>query len=253
MRKEDQPLVSVIMPSYNSARFVSEAIKSVMNQTYQNWELLITDDCSKDNSVEVINKYTAQDSRVKLEALKKNVGAASARNISLEKAKGEYIAFLDSDDTWNLDKLEYQIDFMRKRNLPFTFSNYEIMEENGDKQNKIISVPTELSYKQYLKNTIIGCLTVVINRKIVGDFQMPLIKSSHDMALWLLIMKRGFHAYGIKKCLASYRLVSTSNTSQKRKAAKDVWKVYREIEHLSLIYSTYCFLGYAINATIKRL
>ena len=245
-------LVSIIMPSYNAARFIGESINSVLLQTYSNWELLIVDDCSKDNSVEVVRKFANIDKRVVLFSLEKNVGAAAARNVAIEHAQGQYIAFLDSDDVWDEYKLEKQLAFMKQYSYAFTFSNYYVMEENGKKTENIVKVPSSLSYHQYLRNTIIGCLTVIIDRQQTGDFKMPLIKSSHDMALWLLIMKRGFKAYGLKDVLAGYRLVSTSNTAKKWKAAKDVWKVYREIEGLSVLYAAYCFCGYAINAVLKR-
>lgn len=246
-------LVSIIMPSYNAARFIGESINSVLLQTYSNWELLIVDDCSKDNSVEVVRKFANIDKRVVLFSLEKNVGAAAARNVAIEHAQGQYIAFLDSDDVWDEYKLEKQLAFMKQYSYVFTFSNYYVMEENGKKKENIVKVPSSLSYHQYLRNTIIGCLTVIIDRQQTGDFKMPLIKSSHDMALWLLIMKRGFKAYGLKDVLAGYRLVSTSNTAKKWKAAKDVWKVYREIEGLSVLYAAYCFCGYAINAVLKRI
>ena len=246
-------LVSIIMPSYNAARFIGESINSVLLQTYSNWELLIVDDCSKDNSVEVVRKFANIDKRVVLFSLEKNVGAAAARIVAIEHAQGQYIAFLDSDDVWDEYKLEKQLAFMKQYSYVFTFSNYYVMEENGKKTENIVKVPSSLSYHQYLRNTIIGCLTVIIDRQQTGDFKMPLIKSSHDMALWLLIMKRGFKAYGLKDVLAGYRLVSTSNTAKKWKAAKDVWKVYREIEGLSVLYAAYCFCGYAINAVLKRI
>ena len=110
-----------------------------------------------------------------------------------------------------------------------------------------------MSYHSYLRNTIIGCLTVIIDKESTGDFQMPDIRSSHDMALWLLIMKRGFYAYGLDENLAYYRIVSTSNTSKKCNAAKEVWDVYRKEENLNIIYSTYCFIGYTFNAIKKRI
>lgn len=245
--------MSVIMPSYNASGFIAESINSVFLQTYLNWELLIVDDCSKDNSVRIAQKFVDIDQRVRLFPLEKNVGAAAARNVAIEQAKGQYIAFLDSDDVWNEDKLEKQLIFMQQNSYAFTFSDYYVMEEDGKKIGNIVRVPTSLTYHQYLRNTIIGCLTVIIDRKQIGDFRMPLIKSSHDMALWLLIMKRGFKAYGMKETLAGYRLVSTSNTAKKWKAAKDVWRVYREIENLSVLYAAYCFCGYAINAVWKRM
>ncbi|WP_329903753.1 glycosyltransferase family 2 protein [Porphyromonas pogonae] len=255
MRKinDTDQLVSIIMPSYNASRFISEAIESVIAQTYSFWELIIVDDCSQDNSLKIINDYILKDDRIKVIPLKSNVSAAEARNIALRNAKGRFIAFLDSDDVWKSDKLMIHINTMRNNNWAFTFSNYELMREDGTLLNKVIEMPIEIDYSHYLRNTIIGCLTVVIDKKQVGYFEMPLIKSSHDMALWLLIMKRGFKAYSIKENIAIYRLVSTSNTSKKWKAAQDVWRVYRKIEKLNIFYSTYNFLGYTFNAIKKRL
>lgn len=246
-------LVSIVMPSYNSAHFIEEAIQSVLSQSYITWELLIVDDCSIDNSVEIIKQWTQKDKRIHLFSLEKNVGAAAARNIALENAQGRYIAFLDSDDVWEPEKLQKQVEYMKIHGYAFVYSSYYLMQENGKKLGKIITVPVSIEYHQYLRNTIIGCLTVLIDKKQTGDFRMPLIKSSHDMALWLLIMKRGFRAYGMSEVLAGYRLVSTSNTAKKWKAAKDVWRVYREIEKLSYGYALFCFCGYVWNAIMKRI
>ena len=244
-------LVSIITPSFNSARFIAECIDSVLSQTYANWELLIVDDSSSDNSIELIKKYS--DNRIILIALEENVGAAEARNIAIRKATGKYIAFLDADDIWLPTKLEDQIYFMQEKDIAFSFSNYQPISENSKKLFSVIKAPNIMTYSSYLKNTIIGCLTVVIDRDKTGEFEMPNIKSSHDMALWLLIMKRGFKAYGLNKNLAKYRLVKTSNTSSKWKAALDVWEVYRTIEKLSLIYSVWCFFNYVFNAIKKRI
>ncbi|WP_321317204.1 glycosyltransferase family 2 protein [Labilibaculum sp.] len=244
--------VSIITPSYNSSHFIQATIQSVLKQTYTDWEMIIVDDCSKDKSIELINSLILNDDRIQLIALETNVGAAEARNIALRKAKGRFIAFLDSDDVWYPQKLGVQLDFMIRNNYEFTFSSYDLMSEDGIKLNKVINVPNTINYHQYLRNTIIGCLTVIIDKEKVGYFEMPNIKSSHDMALWLLIMKRGFKAHGINELLASYRLVSNSNTAKKWKAAADVWKVYRKIENLSLIKAVYSFVGYACNALLKR-
>jgi teichuronic acid biosynthesis glycosyltransferase TuaG len=243
-------LVSIITPSFNSSRFIEECIGSVLSQKYDNWELLIVDDCSSDNTCELIKKYN--DTRIVLIQLENNIGPAEARNVAIRQAKGKYIAFLDSDDFWEPQKLEKQISFMEKEDIAFSFSAYQPMSEDGSKLYSIIHAPKIVTYSSYLKNTIIGCLTVVIDREKTGDFEMPNIRSSHDMVLWLLIMRRGFTAYGLDENLAKYRIVSTSNTASKWHAAKDVWKVYREIEKLSFFYSSWCFLNYAFNALIKR-
>tara|TARA_B110000459_G_scaffold120698_1_gene133009 strand:- start:135 stop:887 length:753 start_codon:yes stop_codon:yes gene_type:complete len=246
-------LVSIITPSYNSSKFIEGCIDSVISQTFQNWEMIIVDDCSNDNSREIISDLSTKDDRLKFISLKKNIGAAAARNIAIREAKGKYIAFLDSDDIWIKDKLEKQIAFMNEKDIAFSFTCYQPISEDGMEKYSVIKAPKKMTYHSYLKNTIIGCLTVIIDKEKTGDFQMPNIRSSHDMALWLLIMKRGFSAYGLDENLAYYRIVSNSNTSKKWKAAKEVWDVYRKVEKLNIIYSVYNFIGYAYNAIKKRM
>ncbi len=246
-------LVSIITPSYNSEKFIKQCIESVIAQTYINWEILIVDDCSRDDSCLVIEKIATHEERIKYFLLDENIGAAEARNVAIRQAKGKYIAFLDSDDLWEPQKLEKQISFMQKEDIAFSFSTYQPISEDGSKLDSIIHAPKIVAYSSYLKNTIIGCLTVVIDREKTGDFEMPNIRSSHDMALWLLIMRRGFDAYGLDENLARYRIVLTSNTASKWHSAKDVWKVFRKIEKLSFFYSSWCFLNYVFNALVKRI
>ena len=246
-------LVSVITPSYNSSKFIDECVNSVISQSYTNWELLIVDDCSDDSSKELLLDLERRDERIQVIFLDNNIGAANARNVAILKAKGKYIAFLDSDDSWDSQKLYKQISFMIKNEIAFSYTSYQSISENGLDIIRVINAPYKMSYNNYLKNTIIGCLTVVIDKEKVGDFEMPSIRSSHDMALWLLIMKRGFDAYGLNENLANYRIVSTSNSSSKLDAAIDVWRVYRKFERLSFFYSTWCFLNYAFNAVIRRI
>ena len=246
-------LISIITPSFNSSNFIEQSITSVISQTFKDWELLIVDDYSNDNSIKIIEKFTKIDNRIKLISLDENVGAAEARNIAIRKAKGRFIAFLDSDDVWKNDKLEKQLNFMQSKGFAFTFTAYQPMTEDGKMMHSIISAPEYMTYKSYLRNTIIGCLTVMIDREKTGHFEMPNIRSSHDMALWLNLMKRGFNAYGLNEILAYYRIVSSSNTAKKWKAAKEVWEVYRKIENLSFIYSSFNFIGYVYNAVKKRM
>ena len=246
-------LVSIITPSYNSAKFIKECVESVLAQTYTNWEMLIVDDCSQDNSKEKIVVLCENDERIKIISLDKNIGSAGTRNVAIQKAKGKYIAFLDSDDLWEPQKLEKQLLFMSKNNIAFSYTTYQTISEDGSIDINIIKAPKQMTYHSYLKNTIIGCLTVVIDREKISDIEMPNIRSSHDMALWLLIMKRGFVAYGLDESLAKYRVVSSSKTANKIKAAKDVWKVYREVEKLSFLYSSWCFVNYIFNAIKKRI
>ena len=246
-------LVSIITPSYNSEKFIQTCVESVIAQTYINWEMIIVDDASQDTSREKMVYLSHNESRIKTIFLDKNIGAAQARNIAIRQATGKYIAFLDSDDFWEPHKLEKQVSFMSKHNIGFSFTTYQSISEDGLNNLNIIKAPSKLTYHSYLKNTIIGCLTVVIDREKIGDFEMPDIRSSHDMALWLQIMRGGINAYGLDENLAKYRVVSSSNTGDKIKAAKDVWKVYREVEKLSFLYSCWCFVNYVFYAIKKRI
>lgn len=249
----NEPLVSIITPVYNAERFLSETIKSVKNQTYENWELLLVDDCSKDNSVSIIKEFQKNDHRIKYIKLEKNSGASVTRNTGIKNAKGRFIAFVDSDDIWESNKLEIQIKYMLDKKLGFTFTSYRYMKENGTKTNKIAKAPNKINYNGLLKNTIIGCSTVVIDRKIIGDFLMPLVKKGQDTATWLMILRSQKYAYGIEEVLVDYRLVGNSLSSNKIKALKRTWNTYRNVEKLNIFKCTYVFGFYVFNAIKKRL
>jgi teichuronic acid biosynthesis glycosyltransferase TuaG len=215
--------------------------------------MIIVDDCSTDNTKDIISRLSEKDKRIKHIFLKSNVGVSQARNHAIKKAKGRYIAFLDSDDIWMPSKLEKQILFMQENNIAFSYTGYQIVSEDRKKIISVIKAPKKMNYSSYLKNTIIGCLTVVIDIEKTGEFLMPKLRVSEDMALWLHLLKKGFFAYGLKDILAKYRDTSNSLSADKLKAAKDVWRVYRMIEKLSLIYSIWCFIHYAFNAIRKRI
>ena len=245
-------LISIITPSYNSEPYIEDCISSVLNQTYTNWELLIIDDGSTDNSRQIIERFANFERRIKPIFLEKNIGAAAARNLALENCCSSYIAFLDSDDLWLPTKLDVQLRFMKENNYDFTFSSYNVVSENGKNIISKISAPNKISYNQYLKNTIIGCLTVMINKDKFKSVKMPCLRSSHDMALWLNLLRDGRYAYGLNDCLANYRVVKTSNSSNKFKAIYDVWLVYRKHEGFSFVYSFYNWVFYIFNAVKKR-
>lgn len=245
-------LVSVITPSYNAEKFISATIESVRTQTYTNWEMIIVDDCSKDTTREILKEYAELDPRIKPIFLEENSGAAVARNTALKAAQGEYVAFLDSDDLWVPGKLEKQLAFMQKNDYAFSFTAYNLIDESGKPLDKVISVPKQIDYKGLLKNTIIGCLTVMIDTRKVEPLQMPLIRTRQDYALWLKVLRQGHVAYGMQEPLANYRIVEGSISSNKLKTAKRNWYVYREIEKLSLPYASWCFVNYAFYAIKKR-
>ena len=173
-----EDLVSIVLPVYNCEKFLEETIKTIQSQTYTNWEALFVNDCSKDKSAEIIKEASTKDSRIKLINLKENSGAAIARNTGMEEAKGRYIAFLDSDDLWDNEKLEKQLKFIKEGNYAFTFTSYEFVTEDGTKTGKIVRVPNKINYKQALKNTTIFTSTVIFDAKTLGKelIKMPNVK-----------------------------------------------------------------------------
>ncbi|OOE39325.1 glycosyl transferase [Salinivibrio kushneri] len=242
--------VSIITPSYNSIHYISDTIDSIRYQTLTDWEMIIVDDCSSDNSVSVIKSYTEKDSRIKLIQLKENSGAAVARNAGIEAAQGRYIAFLDSDDLWLPDKLEKQLVFMQQDDIAFSFSAYHKIDEEGVDIGTV-SVPENVSYHELLKCCVIGCLTAMYDTKKIGKVYMPLIRKRQDFGLWLRILKKCGIAYGIAQPLAKYRVRKDSISSNKLKAALYNWKLYREVENLNLFQALYYFSHYAINGVLR--
>ncbi|REB73977.1 MULTISPECIES: teichuronic acid biosynthesis protein TuaG [unclassified Bacillus (in: firmicutes)] len=247
------PSVSIIMPSYNCKEYISYSIESVREQTYTDWELLIVDDHSTDGTVDLLKEWEKADGRIRIFYQTVNEGAAVARNIALAHARGRYIAFLDSDDRWKKDKLEAQLAYMMDNKYAFTFTAYEWIDQKGEYLNKYIRAPKRVDYQTMLKNTIVGCLTVLIDRDQVGDFRMPNIRTRQDLATWLMILKRGFRAFGLNEILAEYRVGNESISKNKWKAAKNNWHVYRQIEQLNFLQSSWYFSHYAYNAIRKRL
>lgn len=249
----NKDLVSIITPSYNSSSFIEETINSVIAQTYSNWEMIIIDDCSSDNSVDVINQSISKDNRIKLIQNKENKGAAETRNVGLKIAKGRYIAFLDSDDLWLPTKLEEQIAFMEKGNYPISFTKYGIVDEVGKSLDKFVRVVDSVDYTGYMKNTIIGMSTSMIDTELVEPFKFFNIRTRQDTYLWITLLKRGHKAYGINKVLANYRVRKDSISANKFKAAKRVWYLYYNLEKLGFFKSAYYFAHYAFNAVVKKL
>ena len=246
-------LVSIITPVYNAEEFISNTIESVVNQTYKNWEMLLIDDCSTDSSAEIIKKIAEGDSRIRYIKLDKNSGAAVTRNMGLENAKGRYIAFLDSDDVWKEEKLQKQMDLMKSKDIGFCFTSYRYMIEDGSPTNKVARAPEKINYNGLLKNTIIGCSTVLVDKKKIGDFRMTNVRRGQDTATWLQLLKRTDYAYGIYEDLVWYRVVDGSLSHNKWKAIKRTWNTYRNVEHLSLPKAMYVFDFYAYNALKKRI
>ncbi|WP_437130560.1 glycosyltransferase family 2 protein [Peptostreptococcus russellii] len=248
-----EALVSIITPVYNAEKFIRETIESVQNQTYTNWEMLLINDCSTDSSAEIIKEKAAEDSRIKYIELDKNSGAAITRNTGISKAQGRYIAFLDSDDIWKSDKLDKQLALIKEKDIGFCFTSYRYVMQDGVPTNKVARAPEKIDYNGLLKNTIIGCSTVLIDREVMGDFRMTNVRRGQDTATWLQLLKRTEYAYGIYEDLVWYRVVDGSLSHNKWNAIKRTWNTYRNVEHLSLPKAMYVFVFYAYNALKKRI
>jgi teichuronic acid biosynthesis glycosyltransferase TuaG len=245
--------VSIITPIYNSEEFIVDTIESVISQSYKNWELIIIDDCSTDNSLQLIQKYIDLDERISLFINKENSGAAVSRNLGLKKSSGNFICFIDSDDLWNPLKLETQLNFMLNNNFAISFTSYNLIDENGNSLNKVINSIKEINYEGYLKNTIIGMSTSMIDTEKTGVFEFVNIRTRQDTYLWITLLKRGLSAHGLNMTLASYRVRKDSISANKLNAAKRVWYLYYNLENLGLLKSIYYFSFYVVNAIKKRI
>lgn len=243
-------LVSIVTPSYKSYKFISQTIESVIAQTHENWEMIIVDDLSPDNSNEIIEAYTKKDQRIKLVKLEKNSGAAVARNRAIEVAEGRYIAFLDADDLWKPEKLEKQIKFMIQNDLVFTYSSYDLIDETGKKIGNF-KARSRTNYNDLLKTNSIGCLTAIYDAEKIGKQFMPLVLRQQDYGLWLKILRKKGETLGILEPLAIYRILNNSLSSNKKKAALDQWKIYRDVENIGLFKSAYYFFHYVYNGYKK--
>jgi glycosyltransferase involved in cell wall biosynthesis len=244
-------MVSIITPSYNSSRFIAQTIESVLSQTYDNWEMIIVDDVSPDNSNEIIEKYVQRDSRIKLLKLEKNSGPAVARNRAIEEAIGRYIAFLDADDLWMSDKLQKQIDFMKTHNYELTYTAYETMSEDGVNLHFTITPPKKLNYQELLKANKIGCLSAIYDSKRIGKVYMPLIKKRQDYGLWLRVLKKVDYAYGMDEVLGRYRIMSNSVSSNKLDLLKYNYRLFKEHENFSTLKSLY-YLSWNIYIKLMK-
>ena len=247
-------LVSIITPCYNSEEYISDTVQSVIKQTYKNWEMIIVDDFSSDNSVQIIKKYMESDNRIILLELDSNKGAGYARNEAIKKAKGQYHAFLDSDDLWNHDKLSTQIQFMKENNIAFSYSNYNFIENNNISKDRNISFKSKVNYYDLLKSNHIGCLTAMYDLKKIGSKNkifMSEMRCRQDLSLWLAILKKIDFSYGLNQVLGSYRISKRSISSNKLKVIYYQWKLYRKVEKLSFSESIYFLIFYLYFGVIK--
>ena len=246
----ENDLVSIITPAYNSEATIEETIKSVIYQSYKSWEMIIVNDFSTDNTASIVRRYSEKDERIRLIELDVNSGVASARNIGIRKARGRYIAFLDSNDLWSFDKLLRQISFMEEIGCFFSYTAYEIIDLDGRKLDKIVAAPPTQGYRDLLKKNTIGCLTVMIDAKEIGDIEMPQMEHE-DFALWLTILGRGYVAFGLNENLAQYRKLDNSLSFNKFKTVGWVWKIYRENQKIGFAPSAVYLVHFVVRSLVK--
>lgn len=250
-RIEESPLVSVVMPNYNGERFVSEAINTVLSQTYSNIELIVVDDCSTDNSPEIIENIALADSRVHFIRNNSNCGVSKTRNNGIQLAKGHYIAFLDNDDLWEKDKVERQL-LLASKGYLIVYSSYDFINEKGELIKKPFIVPPTTNFHKMLSSSAIGCSSAFIDAKLLKEHLFRTDFYHEDYLLWMELLKVVEEAAGDQKVLMHYRKVSGSRSSSKGQAAKERWKIYRKALKLNIFESSIAFLRYAINGVLKH-
>lgn len=246
-------LISIIIPVYNAEKYIEETIKSIEKQIYRNYEAIFIDDCSKDRSLEIIQKYQKLNDKIKIIKLEKHEGVSKARNKGIEIAKGRYLTFLDADDIWTSDKLQKQLQFIKQNDYAFVYCNFKYMSDNGKYFSKEIKAGKITDYKRGLGNIRILTITAMIDlNKIPRELcYMPDIMNE-DIAVWWNIIKNGYIAYGQDEVLAYYRQTKNSRSSKKYVTAYYRWKLYRKQENLNFFKATYCFIHYCINGILKR-
>jgi len=244
------PEVSIVLPSFNSENFIGKTLISVINQTFLDWELIVIDDCSNDGTVEVVNRYIAGDSRIRLLENDSNQGAAVTRNKGIASSKGRYIAFIDSDDEWDKVKLREQLGYMKDADIAFCYTKYSI--QAAERCEVFIDIPASLTRHELLKNNRICTSTVIIDTCVFGRVTMPLIRRGQDLALWLVLLKVCGRAYRCDWSLTRYTKRHNSLSANKFKSAMWVWYLYRSVEKLSFVKAVYYFTNYAVNGFLKH-
>ena len=244
-------LVSIVTPTFNSAKYIAETIQSVQKQTHQNWELIIVDDCSSDNTVDLIKDFIAKDNRIQLHQLTSNAGPAVARNKGIENVSGKYMTFLDADDIWFEDFIENSIKTIQETGIHFVFSSYKRSDEDLNFIYSDFIVPQKVTYTDILKSNSISCLTAFLDIETLGKKSMPLIRKRQDMGLWLQYLKEIPYAYGIQEPKAIYRIRQNSLSRKKSDLITYQWQFYREVEKLNIFQSAYYMLHWMYRGFMK--
>lgn len=245
------PVVSVVMAAHNAERFIEEAIRSVMGQTFTHWELLVIDDGSTDRTDEIVQRLMQEDKRITLLNNEKNMGVAMTRNRGFDLCRGEYVALLDSDDIWHPYKLEKQLARLKEAGADFAYCSYAIVDSDLKKVKDDYTVPDQVSFEKLLRENVIGCSTVLLSRKIVDKHRFQPDFYHEDYVLWLDLLRSGYKAVGCPETLVDWRLIENSRSFDKRNSAKYRWKIYRDHLKLPFFKSTLVFGAYAA-ASLKK-
>ena len=245
------PKITVIMPAYNAAQYIEAAVRSVMGQTVSDWILLVIDDGSRDNTCEIVEKLAAEDERVHLLRNEQNMGVANTRNRGLALCRGEFAAFLDSDDIWLPEKLQKQLDLLENSGASLCYTSYGIMDAGGNQSRGDYLVPEQVDFCGLLKENVIGCSTVMLRRSSTAQYRFETKLHHEDYALWLRLLDDGIRAVGCTEVLVRWRLVENSRSFDKRKSAHSRWVIYRDYMKLPLHQSLWAFGNYAF-ASVKK-
>lgn len=242
------------MPAYNSERHIADAIASIEAQTFENWELCVTDDCSTDGTAEIIRIMSEDDPRIRYAKQPTNQGAAAARNEALGRARGRYVAYLDADDVWYPEKLKRQVAFMRDGGYGFSCASYEVIDEDGNPMGRTVTMPAESDRRGFLTNNYLQTVGIMADLEKVDRslLVMPDMRRRQDAATWLQVLTAGHVCHGMPDVLCGYRRVSGSLSSNKAKAVRGTWYFYRQVAQLPLPEALYCFVCYAALAVWKR-
>lgn len=248
----EKSVVSIITPSFNSEKFIADTIRSVQNQTHQNWEMIIVDDCSTDQTATIVEHFVANDDRILFFQLDKNSGAGIAREMALSKAQGDYIAFLDADDLWKPLKLEKQLQFLKENKIPFTFSFYDCIDEVGNSLNKRVEAPINLSYRQLFFCNYVGNLTGIYERNYFGKIAISSTRKRQDWMMWLTILKKMKKVKPVPESLAIYRIRDNSLSASKVDLLKHNFAVYRNFHGFNLVTSMFIMIGFLFTQLVIK-
>ena len=245
-------LVSIITPTFNAEKYIRATLQSVENQSYQKWEMILVDDASTDQTVSIIEEFAQKNTRIKLFQLAKNSGNGYARNVALERAAGKYIAFLDADDLWFPEKLKKQIQFLKTNNLPFTFSFYDCIDEEGNSLNRRVEAPLNLTYNQLFFCNYVGNLTAIYDVDYFGKITLEASQKRQDWRLWLTILKQIKTTKPVSEPLAFYRIRKDSISSSKVKLIKHNFGVYREFHGYNFVFSVLLMIRFLFTQLIIK-